>query len=130
MKKNRTLSTIHLMIIGVVVYFAIISIPVLIFTKDKFKCELGLLVGAIAAVLMVIHMDFAINKSMHITSRQSLFLALSSVGRLLVTAGFLVLFILTDWVDVFMFIIGMLALKASAYMQPVLTRIFKTQNKQ
>lgn len=128
--KNKSLSTIHLVIIGIAVYFMIISIPVLIFTQDKIKCELGLFAGALTAVVMSLHMNFAIEKSMHITSKHSLFIALNSFGRLLVTAGLLVLFVMTDCLNVFMFIIGMLALKASAYMQPLLSKIFRIQNKQ
>lgn len=49
--------TLKLIIIGIAV-FAVASVPVLIFTKDRFKCEAGLFIGSVMAMLMAWHMSF------------------------------------------------------------------------
>ena len=46
--------TLKLIIIGIAVFFAVASVPVLIFTKDKFKCEAGLFIGSVMAILTAI----------------------------------------------------------------------------
>lgn len=50
--------TLKLIIIGIAVFFAVASVPVLIFTKDRFKCEAGLFIGSVMAMLMAWHMSF------------------------------------------------------------------------
>lgn len=50
--------TLKLIIIGIAVFFAVASVPVLIFTKDRFKCEAGLFIGSVLAMLMAWHIVF------------------------------------------------------------------------
>lgn len=65
--------TLKLIIIGIAVFFAVASVPVLIFTKDKFKCEAGLFIGSVMAMLMAWHMSFSISRLVYMenTSRHS-----------------------------------------------------------
>ena len=62
-KENR--QTVLSVLLGILIYFVIVSVPVLIFTENKLKCELGLLAGTVASVGMLFHMNDTINKSMH-----------------------------------------------------------------
>ena len=48
--KKRELSTLATLGIGILIYFLIATIPVLIITKDKLRGELGLLAGALLAM--------------------------------------------------------------------------------
>ena len=84
---DTTKKTISEVLIGMVAYFVIASIFVLIFTKDKLRGEGGLLVGTVAGVLMLFSMKHTIYKAMHMQKGHSAFLAFSSVGRMLAAGG-------------------------------------------
>lgn len=122
--------TLWLLILGIVIYFAVASVPVLIFTTEKVKCELGLLLGAAMAVAMAVDMQYALNKMMYMESKHKSYMAWHSVGRLLCVAAVLLLFGFTAWLNIVMILVGVFGLKISAYMQPLLIKIFTKQNKE
>ena len=102
--------TLKLIIIGIAVFFAVASVPVLIFTKDRFKCEAGLFIGSVMAMLMAWHMSFSISRSVYMEKHQSAFLAWSSVGRLVTVAGIIVLIAWTRFANPIFMVLGMLGL--------------------
>lgn len=122
--------TLFLLTVGIFLFFVVASIPVLIFSKDRLKSELSLFAGAVMAVGLALHMNFSIVRAIHMERRQSAYLALSSVGRLLVVAGLIVLAAWTGVMDPLFIVVGMLGLKIGAYIQPALEKRFKIKNKQ
>ena len=128
--ENQSFHTMKAIIAGIIIYFLIISVPVLIFTKDRLKGELGLLAGVLLAAAMAVHMNYVTNKLMYMESGHTAFAAWSSAGRLLVAGGVLLLIGFTELLNVITALIGIYALKISAYMQPLLIKLFSRENKQ
>ena len=129
MMENRDdLKTLKLLVFGVVIWFVLISIPVIIITSDKIRGELGLLVGSLMAVAMAVSMNMAAAKSLYMEKHQSAFLAWCSVGRLLVVVGVVILFGFTGWLNIVTMLIGVFGLKISAYIQPLLIKFFTKNN--
>ena len=139
--------TLKLIIIGIAVFFAVASVPVLIFTKDRFKCEAGLFIGSVMAMQqlcepficltydqllykMAWHMSFSISRSVYMEKHQSAFLAWSSVGRLVTVAGIIVLIAWTRFANPIFMVLGMLGLKFGAYFAPILEKRFKIKIKE
>ncbi len=129
MKNNECARTLKRLILGIVIYFALASVPVLAFTREKLKCELGLLLGASMAAAMSVSMQISINKMMYMKAKQKAYMAWHSVGRLACVAGVLLLFGFTGWLNIIMIFAGLFGLKISAYMQPLLLKAFQNKIK-
>lgn len=124
MEDRDDLRTLKLLIFGMIIWFILASIPVMLITSDKLKGELGLLAGVIVAIAMAVSMNMAAAKSLYMENRQSAFLAWCSVGRLLIVAALVVLFGFTGWLNIVTMLIGVFGLKISAYIQPLLIKFF------
>ena len=116
--------TLVLLIAGMLIWFALLSVPVLLFTSDKLRCELGLLAGTIAGIAMAVSMNISASKVLYMENHQSSYLAWLSAIRLLVVAALIILFGFTGWVNVITMIAGVFGLKISVYINPVLQRVF------
>lgn len=127
MKKNDN-STLIAMIIGVGIFFLIATIPVLIFTNDKLKGWLGLLGGSVMSILMILHMNYVLTRSMYMEKNQSAYLSGNSVARLLVVGVILAVTVITGWANYWTMLAGLFGLKLSAYAQPLITRIINKIN--
>lgn len=121
--------TLYMIMVGILIFCAVASIPVLIFSKNRFRCELGLVLGGIIGTLMAWHMNYTLIHVMHMENHHSAYLVWNSVGRLLVVAGLIVLTAWTRFADPIFMVIGMLGLKFGAYIQPFLEKRFKIKNK-
>ena len=128
--ENQSSDTMKALIAGIIIYLLIVSVPVLIFTKDRLKGELGLLAGVLIALGMAVHMNYVTNKLMYMESGHTALAAWSSAGRLLLAGALLLLIGFTGWLDVITAVIGLFALKISAYLQPLLIKFFSKENKQ
>lgn len=103
---------------GIALYIAAASVPVLIFTHDRLKGEGGLLAGGAVAVLMMLSMKASIEYAVHMTKGHSAYLGIVSTLRLLVVAVFLFASAWSGWVNVITAVIGVMSLKAATYLQP------------
>ena len=121
---------VYVLMIGILIFFIIASVPVLIFTNNRLKCELGLVIGSLLAIAMAWHMNYVIIKSMYLEKNHSAYHAFNSVGRLLIVAGVLFLVVWTNVADAIFTVVGMLGLKFSAYIHPFLEKKFKINNKE
>ncbi len=130
MKDKEMIRTLKTLILGIAIYSAVVSVPVLVFTHDKLKCELGLLLGALMASAMAVSMQYTLNKMMYMKAKQKSYMAWHSVGRLACVAGVLLLFGFTGWLNIVMIFVGLFSLKISAYLQPLFIKIFSKQNKE
>lgn len=129
MKKESNL-TLTALILGIILYFIIASIPTLIFTEDKLRGELGLFAGAVMASLMLVHMNAVIQHSMYMEKNQSGYITANSVGRMLVVLIVLVLTAMTGWANFVTMLIGLFAEKFSALANPLITGILTKITKQ
>lgn len=128
--KKKEPSTLMCLGLGILIYFVIASIPVLIITKDKLRGELGLLAGALLAMGMAFHMNFVLTRAMYMEGNHTGYLAGNSVLRLLVVGAALAVTVITGWANYFTMFAGLMSLKVATYMQPVIVRIFTKQNKE
>lgn len=130
MNDKETTRTLRMLLLGIVIYSVVVSVPVLIFTRDKLKCELGLILGAFMAAAMAVSMQYTLNKIMYMKAKQKSYMAWHSVGRLACVAGVLLLFGFTGWLNIVMILVGLFGLKISAYLQPLFIKFFSKQNKE
>lgn len=122
--------TLYAIMIGILIFCVVSSIPVLIFTRHKLRCELGLILGGVTGIGMAWHMNYTVHHVMHMERHHSAYLAWNSVGRLLAVAGLIVLAARTEIAEPVFMVVGMLGLKFGAYVQPFLEKRFKIKNKQ
>lgn len=118
------------LVLGIFLFFIIASIPVLIFSTDKIKAELGLFVGAVMAAAMAVHTNIVINKSLYMESRQTFMITANTIGRLLVVMAILVVIVYTQVINVITVLVGLLGLKISAYLQPLFIKKFNKSDKE
>ena len=127
--KKESVSMLFALIFGVVVYFLIASVPVLVFATDRFRSEIGLFAGAVLAVASLLHMNAVLVHSTYMEKNQSAFITANSVGRMLVILGVLVVTAMTGWANFITMLIGLFGEKVSALANPyiikVLTKIIK-----
>ena len=127
--KKESVSTLFALIFGIVAYFLIASVPVLIFAPDRLRGEIGLLAGVALAIASLVHMNAVLVRSTYMEKNQSAFITANSVGRMLVILGVLVVTAMTGWADFVTMLIGLFGEKVSALANPyiikVLTKIIK-----
>lgn len=119
--KKESLSTLFTLIFGIVVYFFIATIPVLIIAENKFKAEIGLLTGTVLSIACLVHMYAVLVHSTYMENGQSAFLTANSVGRMLVVLGILVVTAMTGWTSYITMLIGLFGQKISAFANPAIT---------
>ena len=115
---DSTKKTIREVLLGIAIYLLVASVPVLIFTNDKVKGEGGLLMGGVAAVLMLFSMKWSITKAMHMQKGHSSYLGFTSVARMLLVVALLGVIGWTGWLNLVTTFVGLISLKFATYMQP------------
>lgn len=128
MSNNQTSQLIRRMIIVILVYGVICSVPILIFTKDRFECELGLVIGLLLALGMLLHMNMVIKKSVFMEGGESKYLAFNSILRLIIVLVVMGICTITHVANVLTILLGAMGLKVAAYAQPFIEKI-STQEK-
>ena len=121
--KKESVSTLFALVFGIVAYFLITSVPVLILSGDKLRGELGLLTGAVLAIVSLVHMNAVLVHSTYMEKNQSAFITANSVGRMLVILGVLVVTAMTGWADFITMLIGLFSEKVSALANPYITKV-------
>lgn len=121
--KKESVSTLFALVFGIVAYFLIASVPVLILSGDKLRGELGLLTGAVLAIVSLVHMNAVLVHSTYMEKNQSAFITANSVGRMLVILGVLVVTAMTGWADFITMLIGLFGEKVSALANPYITKV-------
>lgn len=127
MDDNQSSCTIKAIMVGIGIYFLVVSVPVLILAKDRLRSELGLLAGVLLAAGMAVHMNYVTNRLMYMESGHTAFAAWSSAGRLLTAGAVLLAIGFIGWPDVITAVVGIFALKISAYLQPLLIKLFSKE---
>lgn len=111
------------MVILMAAYTLIASIPTLIFSKDRLGNELGLVIGLGMGVAMLFHMHAVTVRSFYYEGNKKALFIRNSILRYVFVGGLLAAAGLTGFVNPLFMLIGMLSLKVSAYLQPVVSKI-------
>lgn len=120
MRKNREINkTLIELIIGNIIYGVIITVPTMILMHDRLKIVMLLWLGVCISVAMVVHMYSEIEKSMYMGETGALkHTRMTTALRYVVVAGILCLTAFFVGEDVIATLVGSMALKVSAYLQP------------
>ncbi len=120
---NSSKKMIKEMSLGMVVYFVIMSIPVLLITHDKIKGEGGLLAGVVVAFLMLLSMNASVEHAIHMQGKQGAYMGVVSAVRLIIVAVFLLVIGFTGWLNMYTTLVGLLSLKVGTYLQPFTAKL-------
>lgn len=113
------------MIITDIAYLILGEIIIILFLPEKILCATGFLVGVVLSMVSSIHIKISLNKSLHAkTSKKAIINAVVSYAiRLFVIVGVFCLMYFTETANLLAALIGLLALKLSAYLGPVTRKI-------
>lgn len=135
-KKRFTFAGMHIndtgleLIIGDVIYYIIGQIIILLFTKHKLCHSIGYAYGVLLSMGMVIHMTISLEQAMCFNEKGAdKHVKKTAFIRLLVAFAALVIFaaLATDCIVGMMF--GIMALKVSAYIQPLTHKVLARKSK-
>lgn len=115
---DSTMTTIKQVLIGMLAYLLIASIPVLIFTQDKLKGEGGLLVGALVGFFVLLSIRSSIDHAIHMRKSSSGYFVFMSIGRMMFVGLFLFSVGWFGWLNLITTFVGIMSLKVATYMQP------------
>ena len=111
------------LVLGILIYGAIIELVGIWFVKDKIRYTSGLMFGIGCAVFMAIHIAMIIEESVRIGQGHEKYLSFKSVMRYLIVCAVMILMMVFKLGNMFTALIGILGLKVSAYAQPLLIKI-------
>ena len=111
------------LVLGILIYGAIIELVGIWFVKDKIRYTSGLMFGIVCAVFMAIHIAMIIEESVRIGQGHEKYLSFKSVMRYLIVCAVMILMMVFKLGNMFTALIGILGLKVSAYAQPLLIKI-------
>lgn len=125
MKRKREInSTLIELILGNLIYGIIITIPILIFMQSRVKMAALLWLGVFISVAMVVHMYTEIEKSLYMGEHGALkHTRMTTALRYIVVVGVLCVTAFLFRGDVIVTLVGSMALKVSAYIQPFTHRV-------
>lgn len=114
--------TLKELIIGILLYAVILCIGILVLFQGKYSIVFGIGLGAAGAVIVAVHMFWSLNKSLDLgengaVKRERFMVILRMVIMGLVASAGI---IFPQWFHILGIFVGLLGLKVSAYLQPVL----------
>ncbi len=113
------------LVLGILIYGVLVEVIGVWFVSDKIRYTTGLLIGIGCAVGMAIHIAMIIEESVRIGQGHEKYLSFKSVMRYLVLCAVMITMTYFNLGNMFTAIIGILGLKVSAYVQPLLYKAFK-----
>lgn len=114
------------LIAGVILYGVVAEIAGCFLAKDLLSYSAGLVFGCLAAGFMAVHMYRSISNALMLQEKDAVNAARSSavIRYLVVTGGFFLLYF-TKIGSPLSYVVGLFGLKAAAYLQPLLKKIYK-----
>jgi len=120
-KKNRTLQEL---LIGISLFGVICEVLLLIFTKNRLYNSIGLITGIIISLFCAVHMAWGIDIAVMLDEKSSIaFTRKYTVIRYLIMCAALVAIGAFDIGSPVTLILGYMALKMGAYINPVIHKI-------
>ena len=118
------------LMIGILVWGVFWQIAGVWFVEDKLLSSIGLWIGVILALLAAVHMYWALNKALFLDEKEAQKVVMS---HSLVRYGVIVLVLavlgVTQLINPLITFLGVMGLKAAAYMQPFIHRFISKDTK-
>lgn len=112
------------LIIGNVIYYILGQILILIFADRKLNVSIGFILGVIISVLMTFHMTIAIEQAMSFNERGAdRHVKKTTAARMILCFIALIVIGITRVGDMVAALFGVMALKVSAYLQPLTHKV-------
>ena len=131
--KEKILSneTLLEMWLGTVLFGVVCQMGLVWFLKDKLGYSLGLWLGIVAALLTILHLSVSLDKALDLDEGGAKkHMVTQNLVRYFVLIIFLVVLMITDFANPLAAFLGLMGVKAGAYLQPVLHKVFgKIRNK-
>lgn len=131
--KEKILSneTLLEMWLGTVLFGVVCQVGLVWFIKDKLGYSLGLWLGIVAALLTILHLSVSLDKALDLgEGGAKKHMVTQNLVRYFVLIIFLVVLMITDFANPLAAFLGLMGVKAGAYLQPVLHKVFgKIRNK-
>lgn len=131
--KEKILSneTLLEMWLGTVLFGVVCQAGLVWFIKDKLGYSLGLWLGIVAALLTILHLSVSLDKALDLgEGGAKKHMVTQNLVRYFVLIIFLVVLMITDFANPLAAFLGLMGVKAGAYLQPVLHKVFgKIRNK-
>lgn len=122
LRENKTL---HELLVGIGVVFAIIAVLLAVFAADRTYYLIGLLLGMLGAVFMAWHMAYSIEDAVMLNENDAAaYTRKMTLIRYFVACAVVVLVGVFDIGSPITCVVGILLLKPGAYLQPLVHRIF------
>ena len=112
------------LIIGNVIYYILGQILILIFADRKLNVSVGFILGVVISVLMTVHMTIAIEQAMSFNERGAdRHIKKTTAVRMILCFIALIAIGVTHEGDIVAALFGVMALKVSAYLQPLTHKV-------
>jgi hypothetical protein len=112
------------LLLGIIAFGIICQIIGLFFVKDKADYSIGLWIGVLTAIFMAFHMAICLNRSVVLDEKGARATATRhNIIRYLVVVLVELVLVLTQVGNPLSAFLGIMGLKVSAYMQPLLSRL-------
>lgn len=124
-KKIKELNSVLAeLVVGIILVGMVCEVTVVWFVTDKVKYSLGLMIGIILAAAMALHMAWALDTavSMDVSGAEKK-IRFNSIFRYLVVVIILFIVMVTKFANPLAVFLGIMSLKAAAYLQPSIHRL-------
>lgn len=112
------------LVIGNVIYYILGQILILIFADRKLNVSIGFILGVVISVLMTFHMTIAIEQAMSFNERGAdRHVKKTTAVRMILCFIALIAIGITHVGDIVAALFGVMALKVSAYLQPLTHKV-------
>lgn len=112
------------LIIGNVIYYILGQILILIFADRRLNVSVGFILGVVISVLMTVHMTIAIEQAMSFNERGAdRHVKKTTAVRMILCFVALIAIGITHVGDIVAALFGVMALKVSAYLQPLTHKV-------
>lgn len=127
-KRNETLIE---MCIGTLFFGMICQCTIVFFVKDKAGYSIGLWLGILMAIITTFHLSISLNKALdYDEGGAKRHMVIQNLVRYFVLILFLGLLMITDFANPLAAFLGLMGIKAGAYMHPLCHKIIgKIRNK-
>lgn len=116
---SQVKETLKGVFIGILIYTVLVEGIGIFFSGDVFAYTLGLLVGAVVACALMLHMTYTLNKALDMTETQAMkYTRRQSFIRLCIMLVALVLGVIFDQLNFISLVLGVLGLKIGALLAP------------
>lgn len=125
-KKIKTNSTYKELMIGIILYGILGIIPIVIFIHDEGKSIIGFSLGVVISAGMLIHMYRELEKALYMGEIDAeKHTKMTTCLRMVVVTIALVAIAFSGKADIIASLVGTMALKVSAYIQPLTHKFLK-----